>query len=262
VSKVSSSRRSRAFTLIELLVVIAIIAILIGLLLPAVQKVRDAAARAQSQNNLKRIGLAINNLGGTYNTQLPPSYGYFPNPSGTTGVGPYSLFFHILPYIEQQNVYTNLSITSAIKTFIAPADSTNSTSNNYTGYTSNQLVFNHSSGAMLPATFQDGTSNTIIISESYANNTRVWADPSPGGLTYFTLATPANSATTGIYAFQICSPVGNCTILPPLPTGFSTAAMMVGMGDGSVRPVTQGMSQYTFNAACTPQGNEVLLSDW
>jgi prepilin-type N-terminal cleavage/methylation domain-containing protein len=89
-----------AFTLIELLVVIAIIAILIGLLLPAVQKVREAGYKAQCQNNMKQLGLALHNVQ-SYQAKLPPQYGWFPNVGGGYG----GLFFHLLPAMEQQVVY-------------------------------------------------------------------------------------------------------------------------------------------------------------
>jgi prepilin-type N-terminal cleavage/methylation domain-containing protein len=261
---VRTARRG-GFTLIELLVVIAIIAILIGLLLPAVQKVRDAAARAQSQNNLKQLGLAINNIGGTYNSQLPPSYGTFPVN------GPYgSLFDFMLPFIEQQNLYNQYNpgpggyfgglggggtpnpITAVVKTYIAPADPTNNTNSlpGLTSYASNYLLFG-ATGAMLPASFIDGTSITVIFMERYAQSSsgpHYWSS-----VNNYIVAKP----TSG---FQIAPPVNSA--VDSMPQGCSTAAMMVGLGDGSVRAVSSGVSVNTWYLACCPNDGQPMPSDW
>jgi prepilin-type N-terminal cleavage/methylation domain-containing protein/prepilin-type processing-associated H-X9-DG protein len=118
----SSRRRPAGFTLIELLVVIAIIAVLVGLLLPAVQKVREAANRMSCQNNLKQIGLALHNYENTHGF-FPPDEEDFkvPDPNAvpqalTNGIGNVGqgVLTMILPYIEQGNIYNTINVQLSV----------------------------------------------------------------------------------------------------------------------------------------------------
>jgi prepilin-type N-terminal cleavage/methylation domain-containing protein len=179
-----------AFTLIELLVVIAIIAVLIGLLVPAVQKVREAAARTQCNNNLRQIALAVHDYTGTNNQKVPPMWA--PDIGGgtwNTGTNANSdrgtLHYFILPYIEQDNVYKQSNgdavnmATTIISTFICPSDpSLNSNIQRYgfasTDYAANLLVFNPTGPGTLLTSMPDGTSNTVIFAERYKVCAPTW----------------------------------------------------------------------------------------
>jgi prepilin-type N-terminal cleavage/methylation domain-containing protein len=199
--------RGRGFTLIELLVVIAIIAVLIGLLLPAVQKVREAAARMQSSNNLKQIGLAMHNchdVHGKLPTTRSTFLGLEPN-SGNWGnvndsrqkpslMG--TMQFHLLPYIEQDNVYKNTAGNSwrdtpnggrsetVIKTYISPLDPGLDSSGQQNDWGNRGACSYHANWhafggggwedwdvtgkARIPGSFPDGTSNVIGFFERYS----------------------------------------------------------------------------------------------
>jgi len=229
--------KRRGFTLIELLVVIAIIAILIALLVPAVQKVREAAARTQTNNNLKQCALACHNYHDTYRKFAPvfASGGMYPGNN-------HSFWFHLLPYVEADNVYkqgpTVAAGTSAIvPAYNAPSDPYNSDQTSKVNFGANVRVFGFKScgptacntigGAVtIPAnpvesgltmgrlTSMDGTSNVIMLVTKYVDCagkfTQYAADASNatgvnGGFalagTHKTAA--ARDASGGTVAFQI-----------------------------------------------------------
>ncbi len=129
--------RRRAFTLIELLVVIAIIAVLIALLLPAVQSAREAARRMQCVNNMKQLGLALQNYASSNGEALPPTAALNPTPSPQGTLGDFGMKTRLLPFIEQSILYSAINVsfngastggqndtvlTTQINSFICPSD--------------------------------------------------------------------------------------------------------------------------------------------
>ncbi|HEV3440233.1 MAG TPA: DUF1559 domain-containing protein [Gemmata sp.] len=192
-------RKSIGFTLIELLVVIAIIAILIGLLLPAVQKVREAAARMSCGNNLKQIGLGMQNLAGTYSGKLPPAMGGFPSYMGDARGGNNSYggtLFYLLPFIEQQNLLNWCQNSGGTgfdpelgagpqsqggapnqtpKIYYCPSDPTYNAQawGGIGSYVFNGMIFQADwvGYSNFPASISDGTSQTVFFTETYAGGT-------------------------------------------------------------------------------------------
>ena len=316
-------KRRRAFTLIELLVVIAIIGVLIALLVPAVQKVREAAARAECGNRLHQIGIASHNCHDSAG-RLPPALGWFPQSTPSPSGGWGSLFLHLMPYLEQGNFYRS-TLTSGpnpfgenpgqpyyssacgvdtpafigartFNDFICPSDPSIPTGpytdvlfNRQWGvssYAGNFLVFGqvdanfqvlgYQGTSQIPASFPDGTSNTILFAERYAvcESTAMalpraclwdwWEPPNtvPGHDYYpfFALATFNGDNLGPQSIFQIQPVPGQCD-----PSRCSTAhpgAMQVLLADASVRTLAAGMSGITWWAAVTPSGGEVLGPDW
>jgi prepilin-type N-terminal cleavage/methylation domain-containing protein len=266
-----SPRRRFGFTLIELLVVIAIIAVLIGLLLPAVQKVREAAARTKCLNNLKQIGLALHNYENT-NQKFPPAGIY---PAATTSPDVWSHYTRILPYIEQANTYNQVDFTLAsnvqdavsrqrIPIFVCPSEVND---------------------VMKPATSATGPGAINRYPSSYAANYGTWMVWNPatgqGGDGAIPITSQPNGGTrVGEYTDGLSNTIGysevkaytwtmksNQSLPATTPIPAPTAAALIALG-GTVGATPSGHTGWTeaqtfhvgFTFVLTPN-TQVLVSN-
>jgi prepilin-type N-terminal cleavage/methylation domain-containing protein len=295
-------RHADGFTLIELLVVVAVIGVLIALLLPAVQKVREAANRARCANNLKQLGLAVHNCNDTHG-RLPPMFGTFAgltgefrhwNPDTIDHQGYFDppiygspVLAHLLPFIEQDNLH-RLAINSVVLTWgdhndacrnvviptyqcmsdTSPPDDSWAVGN----YGANYQIFSLGAvdewqgDARLPTSVPDGLSNTIFFAEKYnscGSGASLWAIGPHSPNQMAMFAGPSEYKTTGPASkFQVMPNPWDQVCDYRLAQSPHPGGIQVGLGDGSARLVSGSVSGETWWAACTPGNNEVLGNDW
>ena len=283
-----------AFTLIELLVALAIVAVLIGLLLPALQKVREAAHRVQCSNNLRQQGLAVQCYASDYDGQLPPGNFYYP---ATRAQG--STYYALLPHLEQDNLFTIYTQNgqgylgagpTPLKVLLCPSDPTVQdgvvAGQGVSSYSINSALFAPGNGGSVVGyrcpyrigNIPDGASNTIGFMEQVAAiqlptgpNCNWWAFPltyggdsgSYGNAAYWPNAPPVPTPPFPLPQFNpSLNPADPNFANPNLAAGFHPNLIMVCLMDGSVRAIGSGISLNSWNYAVQPADGMPFDSTW
>ncbi len=283
-------RDRHGFTIVELLVCIGILTILVAILLPAIQRVRESAARIQSQNNLRQIILATHNFAEANHGRFPSMDG---NPTSANADG-HGLLAAILPFfgyplpppLSDDNLDPAYPF---VPNYLSPADPTTSWGNGraLASYAVNAQAFCWN--PTLTTTFPDGLSNTIALAEHYSTKCgesgwevefgyglgfceNLGSEPTQRRATFADGGSNLDAFDTSLgdqypepgnfptLTFQVAPPFSECN--EHLAQTPHRDGMLAAIADGSCRVLAPTISPATFWAAVTPAGGEVLGSDW
>jgi prepilin-type N-terminal cleavage/methylation domain-containing protein/prepilin-type processing-associated H-X9-DG protein len=298
-------RSRRAFTLIELLVVISIIAILTALLLPAVHRVREAAARTQCINNLKQIGLALHSFNNRNNVFPPGYYDLAPWPQDDQGPG-WGWASYLLFDLEQTNLRRQIDYTASVGSGSAPIPAVRNTflhvfqcpsdpnymetftatdglggswqlaHGSYVACNGNDGVDDNTTpphtGAFVRGTrgfkiadISDGMSNTFFVGERCTTMSwSTWAGAIPGSLNP-SIRSPGDYSGASAFVLGHCGPhLPNDNIVTDadaMSSGHAGAVMFL-FGDGSVRPISDSITQDVYDALATRASGDPINGDY
>jgi len=290
-----ATKRREAFTLIELLVVIAIMAILMGLLLGAVQKVRETANNMQSMNNLRNIGTAVMNCATQNKDKLPPGWGQFRQSPPMTG------FMHLMPFLDQEAIYkgyistynnnaSNLgaAISGAalpFKGLQANSDVSIDSSTSEVSYSLNAILFPGATGqgTNLTTSAGSGISTSLKLNKDLVNggsNSLVAVERSAVCTGSIVHNYNGSGITGGVQARMVMGPVNTAVITQMVPAtqlrpakgiaddnylqAFNSSGFHAVMGDGSAKNISANVQPAVFNAVCniTTQGTSSIFASW
>jgi prepilin-type N-terminal cleavage/methylation domain-containing protein len=288
----NGSRESprRGFSLVELLVVVAMILFVAGLVLPAVQRARDAAESQQTVNNLRQVLLAIHGANDAYK-RMPPAFA----PMGKVKVSA-TVHVHVLPFVEQADLYRAYlkaagkgdTAEREIMVYLAKEDPSAAAANakGVQNFAANLRVFSdkarkvaydkkfddlagtHSCVIGLGNGLPDGTSNTILFATKFAacgeGGSRYAAEPASKMAAFFgqhPARKPAD-ASDETATYQLKPGAKECRTSPLMAQSFTDKSLLVGMADGVARPVSPRMSAETWNRAMHPSDGFPLGKDW